>query len=191
MVCHEKLMGKLVNLRAIEESDAEYTYRIRQDKEKTKYLHPVIGTVEDQRGWIKRSRESAAEYTFLVEDKQGNPLGMYSLYHIEKNNADSGRVLLYGNPMQNSEAAVLIHIFAFEKFGLESVHSNVFADNKPALGMTRKLGAKQVKCTYNEEFKMDEILFVIQKTDFEKSKIEIEKLIERFSKRNEMIQSCF
>ena len=49
MVYDKIIEGLTVNLRAIEVDDAEITFSMRSDSEKTKYMHPAYGTVENQR----------------------------------------------------------------------------------------------------------------------------------------------
>ena len=183
MIYPEKLAGKLVSLRTIEETDAEYTYRIRQDKEKTKYLHEVNGTVEDQRQWIRKSRDSADEYTFLVEDKQEKPLGMYGLYHVHGDEAEIGRALMFGNSIQDSEAAVLLHDFAFYVCKIKTLHVDIFMENKPSIGMTLRLGGKEVGRCFDGEFNMTNIEYLITLETYEPCREKVTKLIERFSSR--------
>ena len=177
------LEGKLVLLRSIEESDAEYTFNIRQDKEKTKYLHAVSGTAEDQRRWIIRQIARPDDYTFIIEDKQRRPLGMYGLYNIRNDEAEIGRALLYGNPVQNTEAAVLIHDFAFNICSLSKLHANIFEDNKPAIGLTLNLGGTEINRSFNMQFQMTNIEFIITKETYMSCRKKVVALIDRFSAR--------
>jgi len=178
------LEGKLVLLRSIEESDAEYTFNIRQDKEKTKYLHAVSGTAEDQRRWIIRQIARPDDYTFIIEDKQRKPLGMYGVYNIRNDEAEIGRALLYGNPIQNAEAAILIHDFAFNICSLSKLHANIFEDNKPALALTLHLGGAEVNRNFDAEFKMTNIEFIITKESYLSCRDKVMSLINRFSARS-------
>ena len=45
MIIENPIIGNLVTLRSVRIDDAEYTFKIRQDKEKTRYLHAVEGTI--------------------------------------------------------------------------------------------------------------------------------------------------
>ena len=54
MIYRDKISGKTVRLRCIEEKDAEITYKMRSDPLKSKYIHAMEGTVEDQKNYIKR-----------------------------------------------------------------------------------------------------------------------------------------
>lgn len=47
MVYDSIIEGLTVKLRSIEESDAEVTYKMRTDPEKTRFVHQITGTVED------------------------------------------------------------------------------------------------------------------------------------------------
>ena len=49
MVWNETVEGVYVRLRSAQLEDAQFTYEIRQDKEKTRYIHSVKGSVDNQR----------------------------------------------------------------------------------------------------------------------------------------------
>ncbi len=53
MVYDGLIEGKTVRLRSVEERDAEVTFRMRSDPEKSRFFHAADGTVENQLGCIK------------------------------------------------------------------------------------------------------------------------------------------
>ena len=63
-------------MRTIEEFDAEVTYKMRSDPEKSRYIHRAEGTVEDQRKYIAQQQNKPDDYLFVIEDKSGNAIGM-------------------------------------------------------------------------------------------------------------------
>ena len=183
MVYDDCLEGKLVNLRSVEERDAEFTYQIRQNKEKTKFLHAVTGTIEDQRQWIHSQRERKGDYFFIAEDKNGNPIGTDGVLNIENNTGEVGRLLSLGTPLQSSETALLTFGFAFDICMLEYVRIYMTQENIPSLGFNLRMGAKEVNRVYDSELGHTIINLTVQKEDFYKSREKINKLIDRFGAR--------
>ena len=51
------LTGKTIRMRAMEESDAEVTFNMRNDPEKTKFLNSPPESVEAQRIYIAKQRK--------------------------------------------------------------------------------------------------------------------------------------
>ena len=83
MVYQYAIKGLTVCLRSVEESDAEVTFRMRSDPEKSRFIHRTTGTTEDQRNFIRAQRERIGDYLFLIEDLQGNPIGMKGIYNYD------------------------------------------------------------------------------------------------------------
>lgn len=141
MYYDKTITGLTVRLRAVEESDAEVTYRMRTDREKTRYVHPVIGTVEDQRKYIENQRKKKGDYLFLVEDSDRKPIGMRGIYDYTGDSAESGRTIGYGSPFQNMEALLLGFDFAFDILGVEKLYMDAMEQNVNIRSIQEKLGA--------------------------------------------------
>ncbi len=141
MVYEKVISGKLVDLKAADIDDAEFTLSIRQDPEMTKHLPRLDITMDQQKEWIKRQREEENGYFFVVWDKQGNRLGTMSVYDINGDTGEGGRLALYGDPMQKIEAGLLMLEFDFDVLRLEHIIGWVEADNKPALRWNKMFGA--------------------------------------------------
>ena len=71
MVLDHVIEGRSVRLRSACLADVEFTYNIRQDKEKIQYLHQVSGTLKEQEEWLTKQRERQGDYFFVVETKEG------------------------------------------------------------------------------------------------------------------------
>ena len=54
----KKLKGQYVLIRSITEDDAEFSTKIRQNKEKNKFLHVVEPNIDKQIEWIKKQRKA-------------------------------------------------------------------------------------------------------------------------------------
>lgn len=184
---HEKVIqGKSVSLRSVTLEDAAYTYEIRQNKEKTKYIHPVTGTVEDQEQWIKEQIKRVDDYFFIViDEKKKKPIGTIGVYNINKDKQTcwAGRTLLYGTPIQSTETNYLIFEFIFNELKCLSVYADVNEVNTAAIGLNLQFGAKKIGRKYYKELDSNMILFKIDKEKYFKKRSKILKLIERFAKR--------
>ena len=115
MVYDGYIVGKTVRLRSVEERDADVTFRMRSDPEKSRFFHAADGTVENQLEYIKKQRLKEGDYLFLIEDKEGNAIGMKGLYNYDAENMtiESGRFVGFGSQIQNMEALLLSYDFAF------------------------------------------------------------------------------
>lgn len=175
MIWNEVLEGLQVRLRTVQMEDAEFTYNIRQDREKTRYLHPVNGTLEDQKRWLRQQRKREGDYFFIVETKQRVPLGTIALYNICGDEGEVGRNLLYGNYLQNVETAILIRDFAFYILKLNRLIVTVHEDNIHVQGFEKKLGAKEEYREYSEELGAELIYFSVTEDCYRKKRDRIIK----------------
>lgn len=178
MVWNEKIEGKHVSLRSAEIEDAQFTYDIRQDKEKTKFIHQLNGTVEDQKKWLSQQRKREGDYFFVVETKEGVPIGTSSVYNIQGDEGEGGRILLYGTPLQNAEAAILGYDFAFSMCGLNRLVLTVLENNIHVQGFVKKFGAKEEFRRYNDEFQCDMIYYYVTEEMYLKRRERIMRSIE-------------
>lgn len=186
MVYEEIIKGKTVQLRSVEERDADVTFKMRSDPEKAKYLHPIKGTVEDQRQFIRTQREKPGDYLFVIEDLQGNPIGMKGVYNHneEKKEIETGRFIGYGTQVQNIEALMLSIDFAFDIMMADRVVMSALENNKVMLGIQKRFG---VKFTYRDRYdglEYDNLHSVLTKEDYAVSRPNIQALIDRFAYRS-------
>lgn len=185
MVYEKIIEGKTVRLRSVEEADAEVTYQMRTDPGKSRYIHALTGTVEDQRNYIKGQRAKPGDYLFLVEDLEGNAIGMKGIYahDPEAKTVESGRFIGYGSQVQNIEAMVLSLDFAFDVLGVDVIKMGVMEDNTGMVGIQKKFG---VEFTGREEVPGMEgynLTSVLTKEKYEQTRPGIEALINRFANR--------
>lgn len=185
MVYDGVIQGKTVRLRSIDEDDAEVTYKMRTDPEKARFVHPVQGTVEDQRKYIKRQRETPGDYLFVIEDLHGNPIGMKGVYNYnkEKNEIETGRFIGYGSQVQNIEAMKLGFDFAFDVLKVDRVVMSALENNDVMLGIQKRFG---VEFTYKDRYEgleYDNLHSTLTREAYAISKPKVEKLIDRFAGR--------
>lgn len=186
MIYREKISGKTVRLRCIEEKDAEITYKMRSDPMKSKYIHAMEGTVEDQRNYIKRIRHQLENYLFVIEDMQGNVIGMKGLYHYEPDKAsiESGQFISFGSQIQSMEALWLSFKFAFYTLRVNRIYMSVLEDNRTMFDIQKKFGAVPCKKRYSASFGCDSIDSVLTLKEFQKNEQKIKDLLDRFADRH-------
>lgn len=185
MVYDKVIKGLTVQLRSVEESDAEVTYKMRMDPEKSQYVHQIHGTVEDQRNYIRKQRSTPGDYLFLIEDLKGKPIGMKGVYNYDpgKNEVETGRFIGYGSQIQNVEALKLSFDFAFDVLNVDHIEMSALENNSVMLGIQKRFG---VKFTYKDRYEgidHDNLHSILTREAYAVSKPKVEALIERFANR--------
>lgn len=185
MIYDGYIYGLTVRLRSIEESDADVSFRMRSDPEKSRYLHQIEGGTESQLEFIRCQRSKEGDYLFMIEDLQGKPIGMKGIYNFNhnKNEIESGRFLSYGSQVQNIEAMKLGFDFAFDYLGADRVIMSALENNPSMLGIQKRFGAVFTHRHYEEELGCDSIYSVLTKESYSLSKTKAEQLIARFAGR--------
>ncbi len=133
--------GRYVNLRSVEEYDAEYTLSLRQNPELNKYFPHLNITLEQQKAWICKQRQQEGDYYFIVEDKDGNKVGVVGIYNVNGDTVESGRVIVVGNAIHSIESQMLSFEFAFDKLNAKRITHYVYADNTKALRSAMMFGS--------------------------------------------------
>ena len=141
------LAGEFVNLRPLQVEDAERTFRWRQ-AERAKFLNLGAASVQQQAAWIA-SRPSC-EHNFIIELKNGHPVGMLSLTGIDLLNrhAEPGRFLIGDEDAAKGvpvavEAMKLLYALAFDQLGLVRVCGIVAANNQLMVKWQKFMGMKE------------------------------------------------
>lgn len=185
MVYEGIIQGKTVRLRSVEEQDAEITFKMRTDPEKAKYVHPVKGSVDEQRKFITKQRETPGDYLFIIEDLQGNPIGMKGVYDYNetRNEVKTGRFIGYGSQIQNIEALVLSFDFAFDILKVDRIVMAALENNKMMLGIQKKFGVEFTHRERCEEFGCDNLYSVLTRAAYALSRPNVSTLIDRFANR--------
>jgi len=149
MINNDLLEGKFVNLRSVNENDAEFILQHRNNPDISKYLPRLDVSVKQQRDWITKQREDNNSYYFIIQDKASTaPLGTFSVYNIDGNHAEVGRVFSIGDFIQNTEACILLAGFILEQPNLKYVDIWIYKNNNHVLALTNYFN-----CCFEEEKK--------------------------------------
>ena len=152
MVYEKIIKGRYVTIRSIQDSDAEFSLNIRQNKEKTRFLHSVENDLEKQRNWIKKQQQTEGDFFFIAETDEGKPVGTVGIYEIADGVGHLGRLLMIGNPFQTMEACLLVVEFAYESLGLHELFGDVDVDNKASMNISKTLGMHFGETEYDGAF---------------------------------------
>ena len=144
MFYDKELVGKYVTLRSAKatEDDAKACIKLRSDKEKTKYMHAVDNTVEQQIDWMKKQIEEPNDYLFLVENKNNEIIGMMGGHGFQNDVANAGRILMYGNAFESFEAYILLIEFGFNVLHLKRWWGDIAENNVSATKFDKMFGWK-------------------------------------------------
>jgi diamine N-acetyltransferase len=141
------LTGSFVALRPLEPGDAEITLQWRQSA-RAALLRAGAETAEQQRAWIASRPDT--ERNFIIELRDGRPVGMLSLVDIDHVNrrAESGRFLIGEEDAVRGvpaavESMLLLYQLAFDELGLERIYGIVAADNRRMIKWQRYLGMQE------------------------------------------------
>lgn len=142
------LRGDFVSLRPLSVADAATTLRWRLSP-RAGLLNSGASTEAEQRTWI--SQRGPDELNYVIELREGKPVGMLSLVHIDMNNrsAEPARFLIgeeescRGIPVA-AESIALLYEIAFQGLGLESVHGVIVRENQGMRVWQRYFGMEEI-----------------------------------------------
>lgn len=141
------LEGKLINLRLVEEKDANFILNLRNNKELSKFISSTNIKLEEQIKWIKdyKIRENKKEeFYFIVETKDGTPCGTVRIYNINYESKETtwGSFILDKiRPNGASNEVIKLSLkFISENLKLEKVYLDVRKGNCKATHIYEKNG---------------------------------------------------
>jgi len=140
------LSGRFSILRPVDEADADFIVKLRNDPKLSRHISRTDSSVEKQREWIRSyfQRNSAGnEYYFIACDLAGVPWGTVRLYHIQADECTGGSwVMGHGTPMEVSLESYLLPMeIAFTILNLNVLHIDVRKGNKRVLQWHESCGA--------------------------------------------------
>lgn len=178
MVYNKVIEGKYVNLRSVDEQDAEFTLSLRQDPQLTKYLPKLDITLEQQINWIKKQRTTEGDYYFVIENKEGKRIGVIGVYDVTEKCAETGRIAVVGTSFESIEAQLLSFDFAFDILKVEYTVNYVMADNVHALRFSQMFGTESSE-PYTDDKGNIRIDGKITKESYQKSRIKLARMLYR------------
>lgn len=140
MFCNSLIIGKLVDLKSVDESDAEFTMSIRNEPAVVQFLPRLTNTIEQQKEWIRKQRITNGDYFWVLLDKKGNRFGTIGVYDVNTNTPQGRSLAALGNPLQNIEGVYLAYKYIFEELSVSNIYGWVYEDNIRAIRFDELLG---------------------------------------------------
>lgn len=163
-----------VNLRFVEESDAQFILDLRTDPILTRYIHDTDSNIQKQEEWIRsyKQREAEGKEYYFVASCNGEECGVIRIYNIHDRKFTIGSILVKkGAPLHCALATtILCKEIAFEMLDLEceDTFDGVHVDNKQVVKFSYSWGKKVYKRF--QDVKGEYLAFSLTKEDYLKVK---------------------
>ncbi|MCG8422627.1 MAG: GNAT family N-acetyltransferase [Proteobacteria bacterium] len=144
----KRITGKTVNLRSMEESDAEFVLGLRLNPELNRFINPTDPSVDKQKDWIDRTLAKQDDYPMMIETNDGRPLGTIAAYNIDKSRSqfEWGRWVIdpTAPPFTPVESAGLIYHFGFFTLDLDFAILGVQQENTSVRRFHENFGCQKI-----------------------------------------------
>lgn len=174
--CKYGLTYRLVN-----ESDAEFIYKLRSNKTLSRYIHDIEGGVDNQKEWIRnyKTREEEGTDYYCVFFKEDLPVGLFRIYSIHEKTFTAGSWVMEPNSQIETILAVpmIMREVAFEdlRMEIEDDYDACHVDNKKVIKFNQMFGCKIYK--HFQDVKGEYVAMALTREDFETNKRKLLKLI--------------
>ena len=137
-----------IQVRLVEESDAEFIVKLRTDPKLSRFLHTTDDSVEKQKDWIReyKKREAAGKDFYFLFAKDGVPFGVNRIYDIQSDRATGGSwICQKGLPFELPVLSLIIsYEILFEQLQFDCFYFDVRKKNKKVFKTDLLLGAEQI-----------------------------------------------
>jgi len=140
----------------MERADIAYKVKWFNDPDVNKTLF-ITEKLELNRSleWFEKSRNDASRRDFVIESKEGKPIGIMAFVHIDAVNQTTECYCAIGDKEYwgkgiGTEAHLLLADWGFKNLGLHKIWADIRADNAAIIKVTERLGFK-VEGTLREE----------------------------------------
>lgn len=142
------ISGKNINLRLVEEGDAEFIVNLRLKK--GDFLSPTNSNILNQVQWIesyKRRESSGDEFYFIIENKTQISLGTTRIYHIDREQEcfTFGSFIVdkhLGHKLSAPEAMYQVMRFGFNRLLMKNCFFDCKKKNINAVDFYKRFGAQ-------------------------------------------------
>ena len=137
-----------IQVRLVEESDAEFILKIRTDPKLSRFIHATDDSVEKQRDWIREYKKKEAEgkeYYFLYS-KDGVAFGVNRIYDIHSERVTLGSwVCQQGLPFELPVLSlVILYEIVLGQLLYDCIYFECRKQNKKVIKTNLLLGAEQI-----------------------------------------------
>lgn len=167
--------------RLVNESDAEFIVRLRNDEKLGKYIHSSCVDAESQKEWIReyKLREAEGLDYYFIFYKDGKRVGLNRIYKIHDGIFTTGSWLFDKEASFECSAlaSVIGREIAFDELGFEfeDAFDGVHIDNKKVIKFNHMMGLKDG--SHFQDEKGEYISQSLTKDDFHNHKTRMLKLL--------------
>lgn len=171
----DPIIGKRINLRDVEVSDAEFILSLRLDADLSQYLSATAADVEKQRAWIENYKSRENEWYFIIENKQREPVGTVRIYDVQSDSFCWGSWIIVKSARSYAsfESAILLYDYAFFTLGFAKSHFDVRKENDKVVTFHQRFGAETVSADEENYY------FNFTREAYQKTREKYSKVIER------------
>ena len=175
-----ELRGKIVRLRAVEESDCEMLRVLTNDPE---YEKMIVGwsfpvSTQDQKAWFENCRNDSKRLRFTIETEQDGAVGLIGLRDIDwKNGVATGLGMRIAKKEIRTrglatDAWMTLMRYAFEELRLNRINGCALVYNAASLRVCQKVGfvveGTQREAVYKNGQYHDLVIMGCLKSDYER-----------------------
>lgn len=157
-----------LHCRFVNEADAEFIVKLREDKIRSRFIHSTGANIEKQVDWIReyKTREAKGEEYYFIYEINDEPFGVNRIYDICEDHCTEGSWVCL--PIEDSSktiaSALIIRDIIFDFFQFDYDLFNVSVGNNKVKKFHKISGAAIVD--QNEE----EYYFQLQRDDYLQNK---------------------
>lgn len=170
-----------LHARLVQESDAQFIFRLRSDSNKSKYLHDIEGGVDNQIEWIrnyKNREEDGTDYYFIFF-RGDIPVGLMRIYSIHDKIFTGGSWIMAPEATMEEVIAcpIILREIAFEVLNMEveDDYDGCHINNKKVIKYNQMCGMRIYKHFHEE--KGEFVAMFMTKQDFERNRPHLLKII--------------
>lgn len=152
--------GSSINVQLVQETDADFLFKLRTNEELNKYLSKINSSVEDQKKWIKlyKIREFNREefYFKVVNKKNKEDIGFVRLYNLDyqKKELTFGSFIMGHAKTKYAalEAIIIMMEISFKYLKMKKVLLDVRKENEHAKNFYKRFGFNKIRENDIDEF---------------------------------------
>lgn len=137
-----RVIGHHLVLRNAGPADAPFVHLLRTDRRKSQHLSATSEDLQEQVDWLTRYSQDDTQAYFIIEDRQGDPLGTVRLYDAQGASFCWGSWIIRDGtaPSHAYESALLVYHYALW-LGFTAAHFDVRKANSTVWRFHERFGA--------------------------------------------------
>lgn len=142
--------GKFIDLRIINEQDAEYIYKWRTGESGAYLNQPENYSIESQKAWIKSRNQNEINFIIYSKGLSSQRVGMISIVDVDIQNkkAEVGRLLLDAQYLNAStpfglEALKITYNLVLNEWKFHKIYGSILALNIGMIKLQKFLGMEE------------------------------------------------